>query len=211
MRKGKFRKNRSVFIVILVFVLIVTVSIYEMVINNEENNFFDLIIIIATVAGASAVWYEFKKTKRLNEAVFITSLNTDFINTEIITEIYSVLYISRENGNYESYINNRNVTDDKVRYLDKKDIVKFNSYLNFFEVIYVLIQKKFIDFEIINELFSHRFFLVCNDPVVQDMKLVKKKKHYQNIYELHKMWKNYRLKNDKEIYYEETCLSKFYE
>lgn len=209
MKKNIFRKNSFPIIVAIVFITIIVLYVIEMI-KNPEYNFFNLLTLLATISGALAVWFEFRKTKKLNEAVFITNLNNDFITSDRTTYIYNVLYNARENGKYRNYVDNRSDNNLSKPYLTEEDVVKFNSYLNFFEIIYLLIQKKFVDFDYINDLFSHRFFLICNDPVVQDMKLVTQRDHYNNIYELHKLWKNYRVKRGLKIHYEETCLSKYY-
>lgn len=210
MNSSKFKRNSVIVIIILVVLIAATFYVVEMM-KNPEFEIGDILFIVTTLSGIFAVWYEFRKTKKLNQAVFITGLNNDFINSDKITHIYSVLYNARENGMYEAYIEKRKNQEEGQSYLDEEDIVKFNSYLNFFEVIYLLFERKFINFGVINELFSHRFFLICNDPVVQDLKLVKRKDHYNNIYSLHKLWRNYRLKKGLKIHYEESCLSAFYD
>jgi ribosomal protein S18 acetylase RimI-like enzyme len=75
----------------------------------------------------------------------------------------------------------------------------------------LLIKRNVIDFEIIDELFSYRFFESTNNPVIQDVKLGKYKHTYDNLFELHEGWRDFRILHNKSEETEDFCLSNYYD
>ena len=55
-------------------------------------------------------------------------------------------------------------------------------------------KKAVIKMSLLDDLFGRRFFVVVNCKEVQDLELRVNEKYYNNIFELYKKWKKYRIK-----------------
>ena len=49
-----------------------------------------------------------------------------------------------------------------------------------------------LDFDILDELFGRRFFIVVTNSTVQDIDLCENRKYYENVFKLYQDWFKYR-------------------
>ncbi len=78
------------------------------------------------------------------------------------------------------------------------------NYLSFFGPFHDLIDRKIVHLEAIDPLLAYRFFLATNNRFMQEMLLCVEGKEvaWLAIYMLHKNWRSYRKKNEKEVWQE---------
>ena len=116
--------------------------------------------------------FQSSRSKDLEEAQFIFSLSQEFIN----------------NDNYQLLLHSL----EAKKALDRNLLNIAAQYLDFFEPLYVLIEKKMIKIDMIEDLFCYRFFSVVNNITIQEKVLTPHKEYYGNICKLHYVWKEYR-------------------
>lgn len=190
-----FRKNRILMIVLLVVLLMFVTSVITSLISNNvikvNSKISDIINSLAAVVGIIAIWYQMKREKDLSEAEFIINLNNSFTSNMEIKTIYRKLEECK-------LINEDPFTNE--------DNISIVDYLTFFETLNNLLKRRIIKFEMIDDLFSYRFFIAVHNTYIQDRELIKDKEYYNNIYILHKKWTEYRKKNNKDIPFENNSL-----
>ena len=175
---------------------------------NIDNPSLDDLLTISQIVGTFiagvallAIWFQFKLDKQLNEADFLIRLNLNFIENSSFSGIYSTLEKNR-------------VEKQKLNPFNEEDIIDMANYLTYFEPFYTLIQQGILKIEKLDPVLSYRFFLATNNKYMQEMLLVKKPGAFRNIYLLHLIWRNYRIKMNKrkgedyEIIQDNFCLSK---
>jgi hypothetical protein len=70
-----------------------------------------------------------------------------------------------------------------------------------------LINRDILTLDIIDNLFSYRFFLAVNNPYVQEKELVLEKDYYVGIFSIYQKWVDYKTKRNLPIVQFETALS----
>lgn len=156
----------------IIFICIITVIL-------ETSQIKEAILTSTAVIGAISIWFEMKRSKDMAEGEFITNLNESFLSNSDVKIIYKKL------------------SDNEI--LDKDDKSSIVEYLTFFETIFILIERNVIDINIVDDLFSYRFFIAINNKYIQEYELVKDDKYYKNIYTLDYIWTEYRKNNGLEI------------
>lgn len=158
--------------------------------------------VIAAIASA-LVLYELKnndieKTREndINEASFIFNYNQAFISDENMVRVESLL----ENQTYYGY--EGEIITDETRQM-------FINYLVYLEGLAVLIDKKVLRFESIDNLMAYRFFLIMNNEEVQKKELTVFPDYYRGCLKVYSLWKDYRKKRNYEIPNEQNDLEKW--
>ncbi len=186
-------KKKSIFIsaVVLIIASILSAVFFIVDIDGvvQETKVFEFLTCITAILGVVGLISSSNEQNELNEAEFIVRINTKYIDHE---EYQNLLY-KIENKEVTSF---EEIENDVTQLFD------------FFEPIYILISKKIIKWDVINDLFCYRFFTVVNCELVQQEIFDKKKEFYENIIMFHKEWKEYRDKRGLEIPFFETDLSK---
>jgi len=188
-------RSKTFLIIIIIFMVIFITSLISSnnVLTNKYETVKDLIGSITAIIGVIAIWYQMKRDKDLTEAEFINNLNNTFTTNPDIKYIFAKLQ------------NNRGSKADP--FIDE-DMIKVVDYLTFFETISNLIQRHVLNFEMINDLFSYRFFIIIHNIHIQDREIIPDNSYYGNLYTLHKLWVHYRKKNNLDIPYESISLDK---
>lgn len=107
-------------------------------------------------------------SKETAVATFITELNQSFVSNEEYHKIYDSLQMCHDNVcPHKDECSKDGVCRLKV---SKGSI---SNYLTFFETINLLRKKGVIDFDILNDLFSYRFFLAVHSKLFQQEKCLK--------------------------------------
>lgn len=165
--------------------------------NYPINSISSIISTIGTVIGAFSIIFQLDAENNINKARFLFDLNKSFISKDNFKEI-NVLALY--NINYNKKFNNKK---NIFKNIGKENV--FN-YLTFFESLNVMIENKALTPFEVSSFFGFRFFVVVNNPYVQDLILIKDAEFFRNIYKLHKTITNYRIKNNIDIVYKKTSL-----
>lgn len=173
---GRAIKNSKFFrktIIPLTLVALLCVRIFLK--GSISDDVIDALNILLVFLGLLLTIINIEDGRRLQEAEFLVTLNKVFVDNETYTKVYEYLE------------NNLNHKKNK----EKLKSSEVSKYLTFFETLYVLVKEHSVTIDEFDDLFGYRFFLAVNDPDIWDIKL-KKKKNFQNIYELEYRWFNYR-------------------
>ncbi len=154
-------------------------------------------VISTTLALISAVafWLQFKRQERLNESSYIMNMNNQFIGNKDMTQVEHELELYY--NQYEASFGNPDELDlrealkiglglSQSRKGD--DCQKLINYLVYLEALAALIDQNVLHLRVINDLFSYRFFLAVNNPVVQLGELFPYAEYYRGIYKLSERW-----------------------
>lgn len=149
-----------------------------------------IVTIITALIGAAALFVQFIRDKKINQVSFILDFSKSFYDPINLGEVMNKL----EEGTKTAIDFDKNYND----------IV---NYLQWCETLSSLIVENVFSFKTIDAVFSYRFFVITNDPVVQKKELIPYKEFYENIYLVHKRWTEYKNKHRKKIVKAETSLS----
>jgi hypothetical protein len=166
---------------------------------------------MTAIIGAYYIWLEFRRSRDLEEANFILTLNENFNSNSSIQDASKVVRKSDQTLNEKYFLSRSDEEKSKYLYINDDENFKLMPYFTFFETMNLLIKRKIIDISIIDELFTLRFFEAADNPVIQDIKIATFKHHYINIYELHNKWRNYKILNHKKRQDRGFCLSNYYD
>lgn len=144
-------------------------------VSMKDSMFFGALEAIGAILGLFGLIYQEKKAKDLDCARFIVDLNQSYIDDTSHQELIR-------------FLDTHSPTDELP--LEIQDIAI--QHFDFFEPIYILIQKRIIEFSAIDDLFAFRFFRVVNDKRIQDSIISPNYESYANIILLHKEWSKYR-------------------
>lgn len=181
---------------IYLLVTILAVIIFFQFLEPAIGSFLTTILTsFTTIIGIFSVFYEMKRSADIEECDFILELFKHFTSntTPGIAIIYEKLDML--------FSENKNMIIEE----DRKNMVE---YLQFFEMLAVLVNKDAISLEDVNELFGYWFFIAVNCKTVQDMEIIPNKDYYKGIYELYPKWYNLAKKKKDKIPFEETLLIK---
>ncbi|MFA5007216.1 MAG: hypothetical protein WC509_07090 [Candidatus Izemoplasmatales bacterium] len=160
-------------VIIPLFIIIVVVWILYV---YENTHLEQTVATFAALGGLVGIYLEFRRSKRMAEAEFITRLNTDFNQTDRILGLYEKL---------EAYFRH---PAENSNIFDKTVCADFVVYLTFFETLYNLISRNIIGIDRIHDLFAYRFFIMVNNPIIQKIELEKYDYSYVNIFKLYRLW-----------------------
>lgn len=177
-----------VFTVLFAFIWVNNIDIINKNSPFVENSISLLALLIAGV-GVIMVVVQLRDTRKLQEAEFIVNLNHAFVDNANYAKMYSEL---------EKY--------DKENKTPEISRIEISNYLTFFETIYLLVKRRGIQMETLDDLFAYRFFLAVHNETVQNMKLVNEPYNFRNIYYLEDLWTKYRKERGFDVYREENNL-----
>lgn len=191
------KKNRYNYINLIVILLVVIAASTSglLVFLSKDNFTAQAITTMTAVIGAFAIWFQMQKGKKLNEGEFIVKLNQQFLENN---NIYS-LFLKLEK--FER-------TDKSANPFTEDDITKVASYMTFFEVMYLLISRNIIKLHMIDDLFAYQFFILLNNPYIQELELLPCQDYYMDVYRLASLWRKHRLKNHQQLLNDDLCILK---
>jgi hypothetical protein len=153
----------------------------------------DVITVIVAIFGFLAILYQMRMDYKIKRAEFIYSLNSSFTTDLQILEIYMKFKENRDN---------------KGLVLTAEDGRKMGNYVMFFKILNYLLDQNLVDLSLIDNIFSNKFFLLCNNKYAQEFQL----KHTDisiPIINLYEQWYNHRLKNNLDEPYPEHSFSNY--
>ncbi len=183
-------------------IIITSISTFLIAIALIASLFFDeviggrisqIITLTTALIGAAALFVQFVRDKKINEASFITNFSTTF-------------YDPIDLGRIMNKIDSTNISGKQQ--ITKEDYNDIVTYLQWCETLASLVLENVISIKSINALFAYRFFLITNNETVQKMEIVPNKEYYQEIYLLHKKWEEFKLRRGEKMINYSTALSK---
>lgn len=185
------RKTKS--LLIMGCILIIMSFIGSVFIEDKiGNKITDVVTLITAFVGAIAIFFQFKRDKEVNQSSFMVEFGKTFYEQPMVSEFFYVLERYRE-GNKEPM---KTISIDHMV-----------AYLVWLESLCSLINRGVLNLEVIDNLFSYRYFLAVNNPYVQKAELVLEKEYYVGIFSVYHKWKNFKTKNNLPIVSLETSLS----
>lgn len=160
--------------------------------DSLANKIATIITMITAIIGAVALFIQFKKNKDVNQAEFIINYGKYFYEVNETNEIEKKL---------EYY-------EEKPNIFEEKDRIGIVKALVWCEGLSVLIQKNVIDLDLIDNLFSYRFFTIVHNPYIQKTELIPYMEYYKGIFALHKIWCDYKKRTNQIILGKEYSLEK---
>jgi RimJ/RimL family protein N-acetyltransferase len=121
--------------------------------------------------GALVVLYEVHHTKRIAQATFVRDLNTAFCSDSSVFGLWEKLLLNTA--------------------INREDRAQISSYLTFFETIHLLLTRRVIDFNLVDNLFRNRFFTAIGDPNIQTIALMSEADSFVNIHDLADQWSRF--------------------
>lgn len=203
-------KERKYYITILIVVIAYLIASNFLNVDTLSKR----ITTVTALISAVAFWLQFKRTERLNESNFIMNLNNQFIGNKDMTQVEHELELYY--NQYEVMASGREkVTPDDVKKLHlglnmsrtNPECQKLINYLVYLESLAALVFRQVIHLDVIDDLFSYRFFLAVNNPIVQECELLPYADFYQGIFRLSEEWAKRHRKAGIPIPMEECCLS----
>lgn len=185
------KKNTVLYVFVLIISLVLLSTLYlDSALGSRISN---IVTIITAIIGAGALFVQFQRDKKINEASFILNLSHHFYLLNGPKETLDKL---------DEYLKgNKNV-------FSAEDYSGIVAYLEWLEELAAIVNQKLIDFAFIDDFLSYRFFLITNNRYIQEIELIPEYENYRGIYKLHKSWCQYKKKQSLPIMQEETCLSR---
>ena len=184
--------KRKEIIVIAVGVIFIGCYI-ALFVEQGRSSISELVTTITAIIGVFAIWFQLKKERDLNEAQFIMDYNNSFITNSELVAIESRLEAFRKTGEL--------IIDDSNRQA-------FINYLVYNEALAALVFRKVLTLDVIDDLFSYRFFLAMNNPVLQKEEIIPEAEYYKGSIKLYKKWIAYKKKNRLPVVLEEYRLDR---
>ena len=185
------KNNKHTFQIIASVVILVVLIYFSQTYFGDEIS--ELITILTAIAGVIAILYQLRKDYTITKAGFIYSLNDTFSNNSEIVYIYKLL---KEYRDKESIV----FTEDDGR--------RMGDYIMYFEIMGYLLDEDMVTIQMVDKIFSNKFFLFVNNPYTQKYQL-KYSRINKPILELYCTWSNYRLKTGQKELYHKHSLTKF--
>lgn len=172
------------------------IGFYIISLSYYDINWISTIVVtLATIVGGIAIWVQLRREHDLKEAEFIMEYNNNFIFDDDMTFVQKTL---------EDYLKGR-ISKEELEKIDRQKLINFLVYI---EALSAMINKGVLTFKTIDNLFSYRFFLAVNNPIVQQLELIPDSEFYKGCYILHKQWTMYKKRNKLPILCEESSLEK---
>jgi len=172
-------RRRVTLITTIVFFGLCILAIY---LCFENTKFKELLLVVASLTGAVAVFIQIKRTRDLATGEFILNLQQEF--TEKHSDLFIKCWDNRLGG-------------EEIALSDGKQVL---NYLTFFESMFIMVERDVLTIKMLDELFGRRFFMVVNNEFIQDKDLTENYRYYLNVYRLYAKWKEYRLSKKEVIF-----------
>lgn len=163
------------------FIVLIAVAGYFCISNSALK---EIMLVLISSVGAIAVILQLKASTDISKGEFIINLQEMYSSNDKFIDLFEKCW-----ANYNGNMSNKCLAE----YLEEHADVLVN-YFTFFESIYLMLEQNVLKLDIIDDLFSRRFFIVVNNITVQKMDLVKNYKYYLNVLKLYLEWKKYKIR-----------------
>lgn len=181
------KQNKENLVIILITSVIMLIAVYSSVSNNELK---DIIITLISLFAAVAVFIQIRQGTKIAKAEFVMGLQETYTNSNGFSKLFMTCW---EEYKFSEHNESEEKPKSVLTFLNEdggKEILL--NYLTFFESIYLMKEQGNLDFDILDELFGRRFFIVVTNSTVQDIDLCKNRKYYENVFKLYQDWSKYR-------------------
>jgi hypothetical protein len=161
--------------------IIVIVALVLLVSTTATEQVGNVVAIATAVLGFFIILVQMRQDHKIKKAEFIYSLNQSFSDDEDISFIYMKLKRDRD-GNDEVF------TDEDGR--------RMGSYVMFFMVLEYLQRERLVTLDMIDNLFSNKFFLFCDNEHVYRYQLQETVIN-RPLLLLYERWYNYRKRHNR--------------
>lgn len=155
--------------------------------------FISAVETVGLLASAAIAIKQLADSKQVAHATFIAELNKSFVENVEYGNVYNQLQNCLDGRcSGEQKCQNRTALspEDKCTCQISKGAI--SNYLTFFETMYLLLRKKVIDFDVLDDLFAYRFFLAVHSKYIQQQKIQPQPQNFRNIFCLEYEWLRYR-------------------
>ena len=185
-------KNGRIITALSVFLLVLSLIGTIFLADNIASKIFNAVTVVTAVAGAIALFVQFKKDKQINEASFIFDFSASFYDQYNCSDIVQLL---------DDY------ADKKVDTIDyDKNIAIIVRYMQWIESIGAIIDEKTIQLKSIDQVLGYRFFIIVNNKEIQEKELIPYRLHYIGTFKLYKKWYEYKKSQNLPVPLEESSL-----
>ena len=181
------KQNKENLVIILITSVIMLIAVYSSVSNNELK---DIIITLISLFAAVAVFIQIRQGTKIAKAEFVMGLQETYTNSNGFSKLFMTCW---EEYKFSEHNESVEKPTSVLAFLNEdggKEILL--NYLTFFESIYLMKEQGNLDFDILDELFGRRFFIVVTNSTVQDIDLCENRKYYENVFKLYQDWFKYR-------------------
>ena len=209
MNAGDNRKRQRMFVralaILLVALTVINVAFAFLVskfpVLADSSGYVQACIELASIVFAvETLRRELMQTQQLEEAEFIVSLNEKFSESEACQKVFAYAIWEAHAKMLELHESGEAPLDEAelARVEDvvadeppKPAQIDLSGYLTFFESIFLLVERRVVQWDILNELFKYRFFSGVHSEYVQRERLVRLPGNFKNIYYLEALWMVY--------------------
>lgn len=180
--RNNINKNRIYYYLFGVFLIIAVIAIVcIMVFSKDLTSVIDVITFITTLTGVVSVYVEYRKNKALSLTNNLITIYSDFNDISTNRQIqYKLEVLKRRDINL--------FTDD--------DITAIRIYLKFFEGIAPMFINNVVSFKKINSILGYRFYLIMNNPYIQDLEIIPNAGSYRGCITMHYLWNQWSKKHN---------------
>ena len=161
-----------------------------------------VITTITAIVGAFAIWFQMKRERDIKEAEFIMSYNTSFIENDELGKL------EQELENYRKIVESGKKVKEMPVIVREENRHAVINFLVYHEALATFVKNGVLNMSHIDDLFAYRFFLIMNNPDVQEKELCPEAQYYRGCFDLYKKWIRYRRKKGLYIMLEEYSLEK---
>lgn len=185
------RRARIAFVLSLVvlFIGLVILLIFE-----NSGRVITLIATLTTVIGVFSIYIQMRKTKLVGQSSFTI-------------EISKYLYELPELPAFIHKLGRASDVDDTEYVVSEEERPILIKYLNYIKTIAALVKEKTVTIETLDKVFAYEFFIIVNNPSVQEMEFRKFSIYYEDIFFLYYQWTKYLKSHGMEILHNEHSLS----
>lgn len=191
--KRKIPRNNFFYLAIVIVAILFILLTFNGLLGDFGTK---IITTILALVSAIAFWLQFDNKARLDESSYIMNLNNQFISNKDMSFIehelelyynqYAALYNSKYVDDFEKEISNIHLGLNLSR--SSEECQKLINYLVYLEALAAMVENEVIHLDIIDNLFSYRFFIAVNNPVVQENELFPYADYYKGIFNLSERW-----------------------
>lgn len=190
------KKTKETLVIILATAVVMSVTVYSIV---SDDILKDVVIALISLFAAVAVFIQIRQGTDIAKAEFVMGLQETYTNSTGFSNLFMTCWNDYKNCEGKKFPDENDVscvsplTDKYLKENDGREILL--NYLTFFESIYLMKEQGNLDFEILDELFGRRFFIIVTNKAVQTHDLTANKDYYENVISLYNDWVSYRTKS----------------
>lgn len=177
----RYDHRLKLFIVFAIIILTMMCISLVLAFRTGEEATVGIFSLAATLIGTIFIAVELKNTQNVTCSDMLIDLNNYFHDSDRLMKVYEAMERCEAEGNRPEIW---------------KDVrgVEIAQYCTFFENLYLLNRHHIADIEDLDDLFGYRFFLLMNNPYIQENYILPTSSSYVQIFRLYEVWSTHRRK-----------------